>query len=38
MNLDDPEFERRWAQTVIRATWLALGLCALVAVLAAVTR
>lgn len=38
MNLNDPEFERLWARTMVRATWLALGLCALVAVLVGVTR
>lgn len=36
--MNDPDFRRRWARTMIRATYLALGLCALVAVLAAVLR
>jgi hypothetical protein len=32
------DFERLWAIAMVRATWLALGLCALVAVLVAVLR
>lgn len=36
--MNDLEFRRRWAQAMIRATYVALGLCGLVAVFAAVAR